>query len=169
VDDGGGGLGLVLPKETYLMCDWTPVRNWLIAVLLAIVAAAAIVVGAAVANGSIMYAYLSPVAMGFAAAASAGAVVLCTAAVSALDTFVACAGTRCKGAADNLRNIINAARVVLGIQALACLMIAVIAWIPIAPQPVMWAIIGALVVQVPLIVGAFGFFVPLTTCQSSPG
>jgi len=150
------------------MCDWTPVRNWLIVVLITVVAAAGIIVGAAIANGSIVYAWQSPIGMAAAAVATGLAVIFCTLAVNALDTFLACAGSRCKGAYDNLRNTINAARVVLGIQGLACLMAALIAWIPIAPQPLMWAIIGALLVQVALIAAAFGFFVPLTTCQTAP-
>jgi hypothetical protein len=150
------------------VCDPTPVRDWLIATAIAILAAAAIVVGAAIANSSWWYAWTAPLAMLAAAAATSLAMFFCNRAVAALDTFCACAGSRCAGPCGNLRRTLVAAGVVLGIQATACLYAAAAAWIPVAGQVVMWTIIGTLVIQAALIMSAIAFMAQLATCQSAP-
>lgn len=146
------------------MCDFGPLRNWLIALAVAIAAAAAIIVGAAVANGSWWYTYLSPIGMAVAAAATGGAILLCGQALSALDMFCSCTGPKCAGQCSNLRNTLQAAKVVLGIQAVACLTVAAYAWIPGAAQPAQWAIIGALLIQAALIISAIAFMAQLSNC-----
>jgi uncharacterized BrkB/YihY/UPF0761 family membrane protein len=151
-----------------MMCDPTPIRNWLIACAAAILVAAAIVVGAAIANGSWWYTYLSPIGMVAAAAATGGAILLCGQAISALDTYCACVGARCAGQCNNLRTTLNAARIVLGIQATACLTVALYAWIPGAANPAQWAIIGSLIAQAVLIIGTIAFYASLTSCATTP-
>jgi len=148
------------------MCDLSPVRNWLIATLVAIFAAIAIIIGAAIANGSWWYAWTAPIGMLAAAGATGLAIIFCGRALSALDTFCKCAGSSCAGPCGNLRSVLIAANVVLGIQATTCLGAAAAAWIPVAGQVVMWIIIGALVIQAGLIISAFAFMSQLATCQS---
>lgn len=150
------------------MCDLTPVRNWLIATLVAIFAVVSVIVGAAIANGSWWLAWTAPFGMLAAAALTGVAIIFCGQAISALDTFCKCAGARCMGPCDNLRNVLNAARVVLGIQATSCLGAALAAWIPVAGQVVMWIIIGSLLIQAALIISAFAFMSQLATCQAAP-
>ncbi|MBL8324042.1 MAG: hypothetical protein JNJ89_03690 [Rubrivivax sp.] len=150
------------------MCDPTPIRNWMIACAVAIIAAAAIVVGAAIANGSWWYTYLSPIGMLAAAGATSLAMVFCSQALSALDTYCACVGPRCAGACDNLRNVLRAAMTVLGIQATACLTVAAYAWIPGAANPAQWVIIGSMLVQAALIISAIAFYSALAACGASP-
>lgn len=149
------------------MCDPTPVRNWMIACAVAVFAAAAIVIGAAIANGSWWYTYLSPIGMLVAAAATGGAMVFCSQALSALDTYCACIGKRCDGACNNLRAALRAAMTVLGIQATACLTVAAYAWIPGAANPAQWVIIGSLIVEAALIISAIAFYNALVTCGSA--
>jgi hypothetical protein len=151
------------------MCDLTPLRNWLIACAVAIFAAVAVIIGAAVANGSYWYTYLSPIGMLVAAAFTGAAILACGMAISALDAFCACAGPRCKGQCDNMRATLQAARVVLGIQATACLTVAAYAWIPGAANPAQWVIIGSLVIEAALIIGVLGFFSALTSCSAPVG
>jgi hypothetical protein len=149
------------------MCDPTPIRNWLTAILVAIIAAIALIVAAAIANSSFWLAWTSPGWMLAAAAATGAAALLCAGALSALETFCTCAGSSCAGACSNMRNTVNAARVVLGIQALTCLTAALSAWIPVAGQVLMWIIIGALVIQAALIASAIGFYAQLTSCATA--
>lgn len=148
------------------MCDLSPVRNWLIATLIAIFAAVAIIIGAAIANGSWWLAWTAPIGMLAAAGATGLAIISCGQAISALNTFCECAGPRCAGPCGNLRNVLVAANVVLGIQATTCLAAAAAAWIPVAGQVLMWIIIGALTIQAALIISAFAFMSQLATCQS---
>ena len=149
------------------MCDWTPVRNWLIAVAAAIVVAAATALGAAAAGSSYYYSYLAPFGMLAAAAITGGAILLTSAAIGALDTFCACAGAKCAGPCGNLRRTLEAARIVLGIQATACLTSAAAAWIPGIGQVPIYVIIGALFVQLALVIGAIAFLTQLSSCQTS--
>ena len=142
------------------MCDLSPVRNWLLAMLAAILAAVAIIVGAAIANGSFFVAWTAPAGMLAAAAATGLAILFCGLAASALDVFCNCAGASCAGPCGNLKDVLNAVRVMLGIQATACLAAALIAWIPVAGQPLMWIIAGALLIQAALIIR------PLSLCRS---
>lgn len=152
------------------MCDLTPLRNWLIACAVAIMAAVATIVGAAIANGSYWYTYLSPIGMLVAAAFTGAAIAACGMALSALDTYCACVGARCAGQCNNMRTTLKAAMTVLGIQATACLTVAAYAWIPGAANPAQWVIIGALIIEAALIIGALGFFSALSACAApAPG
>lgn len=150
------------------MCDPTPVRNWLIACFVGILAAVATIVGAAIANGSWWYTYLSPIGMLVAAGLTGAAIGACAMALSALDTVCACAGDRCSGPCNNLRNVLRAAMTVLGIQVTACLTVAAYAWIPGAANPAQWVIIGALIVQSALIISAIAFYDQLSGCTARP-
>jgi hypothetical protein len=149
------------------MCDWTPVRNWLIAALVAIaLAVAAIFV--AINLASVAQAIAMLVAAGFTGLAI-GAISF---ALGALSTFCACAGQSCAGPCGNLRGILLAANVVLGIQLTACLTTAAIVLIPILGQWLggrqIYVIYGALVIQLGLIAAAFTFMAQLATCQPAP-
>jgi hypothetical protein len=149
------------------VCDPTPTRNWLIACAAAIVVAAATIIGAAIANGSYWYTYLSPIGMLVAAGLTGAAMGACAMALSALDTFCACAGAKCSGQCANMRNTLRAGLTVLGIQATACLTVAAYAWIPGAANPAQWVIIGALIVESALIIGAIAFYSSLAACATS--
>ena len=150
------------------MCDPTPIRNWLLAIVAAIVVAIALIIAAAVTNGSFWLAWQSPGWMAGAFAATALAALFCGFAIDALDVFCKCAGSKCSGECANMRNTLNAARVVLGIQALACLYAALQAWIPIYGLGVMIAIGAALVIQLGLIASAIFFFSALERCNNLP-
>ena len=91
----------------------------------------------------------------------------CAMALSALDTFCACAGAKCSGQCGNMRNTLRAGLTVLGIQATACLTVAAYAWIPGAANPAQWVIIGALIVESALIIGAIAFYSSLAACATS--
>ena len=150
------------------MCDISPVRNWLIATLVAIFAAVSIVIGAAIANNIWYLAWTSPIGMALAAGATGLAILFCGLAASALDTFCKCAGPRCAGPCGNLASVLVAARVVLGIQATACLWAALQAWIPGAGQFLMWIIVGAMLIQAALLISAIAFLSQLSSCQMAP-
>jgi hypothetical protein len=94
-----------------------------------------------------------------AAAATGAAILLCSQAISALDTYCACVGARCARQCNNLRTTLKAAMAVLGIQATACLTVAAYAWIPGAANLAQWAIIGTLFVQAGLIIGAIALLI----------
>jgi|GEM_PF-3369909 len=149
------------------MCDSTSVKNWIIGCAVAIFAAAAIVIGAAIANASWWYTYLSPIGMLVAAGATGAAMLCCSQALSALDVYCACIGHRCNGACDNLRSTLRAAMTVLGIQATACLTVAAYAWIPGAANPAQWVIIGSLFIEAALLIAAIPFYNALVTCGSA--
>lgn len=139
----------------------------MIGIAAAIVVAAALALGAAAVNPSYWYSWLAPIGMLAAAAVTGGAVLLCTGAIGALDSFCACAGPKCAGQCGNLRRTLEAARIVLGIQATACLTAALSAWIPGIGAVPIWVIIGALVIQLALIVGAVAFMTQLASCQTT--
>lgn len=148
------------------MCNLAPVQNWLIATLAAIFTTIAIIIGAAIANDSWWLAWTAPIGMLAAAGATGLAIIFCGQALSALDIFCKCASPNCAGPCRNLRNVLVAANVVLGIQATTCLIAAAAAWIPVSGQILMWTIIGALTIQAALIISAFAFMFQLETCQS---
>jgi hypothetical protein len=147
------------------VCNLNAVRNWLLACLVAIFAAIATILGASIASGSYWYTYLAPVGMVVAAGFTGSAVVACGMASSALDTYCMCAATRCSGPCGNLRTTLNAASVVLGAQAVACLTVAAYSWIPDAAPAAQWVIIGALVIEAALLIAATSFFNDLEKCQ----
>jgi hypothetical protein len=153
--------------RSFAMCDPSVLRNWLIACLAGIALAVATIVGAAIANGSYWYTYLSPIGMLVAAAFTGAAIGACAMALSALDAFCTCAGPRCSGQCNNLRTTLKAAMTVLGIQATACLTVAAYAWIPGAAQAAQWIIIGALVILTALIISAIAFLSSLTSCATT--
>ncbi len=149
------------------MCDLTPVKLLLAAVLAAILVAITIIIGAAIANSSWFEAYKAVLAMLAAAAITAGAAILCGLASSALDTFCACAKSspKCAGPCGNLSAVLTAAKTVLGIQATACLWAALKAWIPVVGLVVMGVILVALAVELALIISALAFLSQLDSCQ----
>jgi hypothetical protein len=151
------------------MCDTTPLRNWLLAIAAAILVAIAFIITAAVLNGSFWLAWQSPIWMLLAAAATGGAILLSGQASNALDILCRCTGDRCAGQCNNMRNVLAAAKVVLGIQAIACLTTAAYAWIPGAAQPSMWIIVGSLIIQAALIISAIAFLSNLQTCAQRAG
>jgi hypothetical protein len=165
----GGTPGGPPPPPQVPRCDPTPLRNWLLAIGAAILTSVATIVGAAVANGSYWYVYLAPIGMLVAAGFAGLALLFCGFALSALNAICACTSGRCKGQCDNLSNVLNAARVVLGVQATACLTVAAYAWIPGAAQPAMWTIIGSLIVEAALIFSAIGFYSALADCAAKSG
>jgi hypothetical protein len=149
------------------MCDWTPVRNWLIATLaMIILAVAAIFVAINLAGVA------QSIGMLVAAAFTGLAMLFNSFAIGALGTFCACAGSSCASPCGNLRSTLLAAQVVLGIQVTACLITAVVVLVPFLGQWLggrqMWAIYGALVLLVGLIAAAFAFMAQLATCQPVP-
>jgi len=149
------------------MCDTTALRNWLLGIAAAIVAAIAFIVIAAVTNGSFWLAWQSPGWMLAAAAATGVAIFLCGKAMDALDEVCSCLRGKCADQCSNIRNVLNAAKVVLGIQATACLLTAAYAWIPWGAQPSMWVIVGALFIQAALIISAIAFLNQLNDCAKS--
>ncbi|HMH50791.1 MAG TPA: hypothetical protein VK548_11205 [Candidatus Acidoferrum sp.] len=151
------------------MCNPVPVRNWLIAILAAIFLALATIVGAAIANGSWFYTYLSPGGMALAGLFSFLATLFCYYAIDAVDELSRCTGSRCEGESTTLRSVIAGVRIVLGIQTAACVAVAAYAWIPGAAQPAMWVIIGTLALQTALIIGAIYSYDKLATCALAGG
>jgi hypothetical protein len=149
------------------MCDPTPLKNWLIAILTFIGLAVGAIVAASITNGSFFLAWMSPGWMWAAAGLTGAAVFACNQALSALDVYCRCVGERCAGQCYNLRNLLRGTAVVLGAQAAACLGVAGYAWIPWAAQPSMWMIIGALLAQLALIVSGIVFYVRLLECGQS--
>ena len=150
------------------MCNPIPIRNWLIACGALILVAVAVIVGAAIANGSYWYTYLSPIGMLVAAGFTGAAMGACAMALSTLDAFCACVGKRCGGQCANLRTTLRAVLTVLGIQATACLTVAAYAWVPGAANPAQWVIIAALIILFALITSAIAFYSSLTTCAAPP-
>jgi len=152
------------------MCDATPVINWLQALIAAIVGTLALLGVAVAYNGSILGAWMAPAWMLGAAGATAFAILLCGRALSALDTVCACLKPRCAGDCRNVRAAINAIRTVLSIQATACLAAALTAWIPWFGQSSIYAIGGALISQVPLVISAIVLVGRLQRCADvTPG
>ncbi len=149
------------------MCDFLSIRNWFIATTIAIIAAASFVSGAAIANGSIFKVYLSPIGMLAAAGSTGLAILFISNANNALNVFSRCAGERCSGVVNNIRNIILAVKSVLGINLTACLTVAAYAWIPLAAIPAQTVIIGALLVLVPLVISGYVFINQLSGCQKN--
>jgi hypothetical protein len=146
------------------MCDPTPLRNWLAAILTFILLAVAAIVAASITNGSFFLAWMSPGWMLAAAGLTGLAIFACNQALSALDDYCRCVGERCAGQCYSLRNLLRGIAVVLGAQAAACLGVAGYAWIPWAAQPSMWMIVGALMAQFALIVSGIVFYVRLLEC-----
>jgi len=165
----GGPPGGPPPPPLVPRCDPGPLRNWLLAISAAILASVATIVGAAIANGSYWYVYLAPIGMLVAAGFAGVALLFCGFALNALDALCTCTRGRCKGQCDNLSIVLNGARVVLGIQATACLAVAAYAWIPGTAQPAMWAIIAALFIEAILVISAVALFAALADCAAKSG
>lgn len=146
------------------MCDPIPLRNWLIVIAAVITAAVVTIVGAAIANGSYWYVFLSPFGMLVAAGLTGLAAFFCSNAIGIVDSLNTCTHSDCAMQCNNMRNTLEGSRVVLGIQATACLTVAAYAWIPNAAEPAMWVIIGTLIVQFGLIISAIAFFNNLAMC-----
>jgi hypothetical protein len=152
------------------MCDDTAVKVWLGIAAGLVATAIALIIAAAVANGSFFGAWASPGLMLGAAAATGGAVVALGLAASAMQDYYDCLrrvgaiGTQCAGALANWMNNVAALKTVLGIQAAACVANAAIAWIPWGGQVQMWVILGALIAQAFLIASLAYFIVELNRC-----
>jgi hypothetical protein len=153
------------------LCDPGPFRAWLSGASAAIIAAIALIIAAAVLNASFWAAGGSPIVMLAAAASAYIAVGLLSQAISRLNELCAClsesGGGSCSGSCQNLRTNLDAIRIVVGIQASACVAAAGIAWIPWAGAAPMAVILGALVVNAALLVSAMAFWVQLENCVSS--
>ncbi len=154
-----------------MSCDLGPAIRWLWAALGAAVGSAGAVAVAAVLNGSFWKAYLSPVPMLLAAGLAALAGIFLNRALEELNNWWSCVQSSCPGAVrgcsgglENIRTNIRSLQVVLGIQASSAAGAAAYAWIPGAAQPAMWAILGALVVQIALIVSLIAFLASLASC-----
>lgn len=151
------------------MCDIGPLRNWLIASLTTLIGAIGLVTAAAILNNSFFGAPASPALMIAAGVAAALAVVLLGFAISALNAYCQCLSGRCEGQCSNLRNLLSGVVAVLGIQATACFAAAGIAWIPWAGAAPMYVILGAFIIQVPLIISGIAFALALAKCgQPAP-
>jgi hypothetical protein len=150
------------------MCNPNPLRNWLIAIAGTITTAASMIGVAIALNGS-PKPYLAPAFMFTAAGFTGLAVLWCGFAINALNVLDACTGKRCIGQSGNIRRVLIAAGTILGIQATACGIVALVSAVPFLSQPAMWVIFGALLVQVALILTAIAFFNNLATCARSAG
>jgi hypothetical protein len=154
-----------LTKEL-IVCDTNPVRNWLIAIFVAIGVALFFVVAAAINNGDFFTAYLSPAAMTFAAAFSYIAMMFCSYALKAIEELWQCMRT-CWNENAALTNIMKGVQLALGVQTAACAVVAAYSWIPGLAQPALWAIIITLGAQALLIAGAIYQLVQLGQCAGS--
>jgi hypothetical protein len=150
------------------MCDPTALKYWVYACLAAAFVSVAIIVGAAIANGSLIGTGTAPVIMLSAAVISAAATGLCGSALSALNTLCTCTGLRCASQCSNMRKILLAAASSLSIQAAACLTVAAYAWIPFAALPAQWAIFAALLAVALSLLGALALLNSLAACASAP-
>jgi len=112
------------------MCVQSPVRNLLIPMLISIFSAGGIIIEAAIASGSWLLSWTASFGMMATATGTGLAIVFCSRAVSVLDTFCECADPGSARYSRNLRNVLVATNVVLGIQATSCLDSAA-AWFPV--------------------------------------
>lgn len=150
------------------MCDRKPLENWLKAILATIIAAGVCVTVAAALNLSYWTAYASPGWMGLAAVTAAAAAVLCRFALDALGVFCQCVGKKCAGSCANLGNTLTGAIVVLSIEAVACALAAVSAWLPVWGAYAMYPLIGAFAFQGALIANAIWQLYALSACEAKP-
>ncbi|HEX8467649.1 MAG TPA: hypothetical protein VF620_07585 [Allosphingosinicella sp.] len=146
------------------MCDTTPLKICLAAALAAVVAALAFIAIAVVTNGSIWNVEQSPGWMLLAAGSSALAVGACVLALNSLGTLCACLAPQCAGECDNLRKLIHATWVVLGIQTTAAAAAAIPALIPFLGAVPMETIVSALLVQSALLLSHIVFVAALDNC-----
>jgi hypothetical protein len=151
------------------MCNINPVKNLLIATMVAILAAGGAVITAAVSNNSFWGALGSVGIMITAGILTAVALGLLWATNNALNAFCSCLAGRCQQACSNLSHLLAGAGAVLGIQVGACFAAAGIAWIPWAGQGPMWVIAGTLLIEVALIMSGLVFINALSSCgQQQP-
>jgi hypothetical protein len=143
------------------MCDLSPIRNWLIAIITAITGALALVIVAAVLQGSWWTAWAARFPMAGVAALAGSAAVMCGLAISALNAYCACTGAKCAGACTNMRNTLTAAGIVLGIQAAAAATAAIVG----GSSVTMIIITGALLIELALIISALAFLGSLSGCM----
>ena len=143
------------------MCDLSPIRNWLLGIIAAITGALALVIVAAVLQGSWWTAWAARFPMAGVAALTAGAAIMCAAAISALNAYCACTGAKCAGACTNMRNTLTAAAVVLGIQAAAAAAAAIFG----GNSVTMIIMTGAFLILLALIISALAFLGALNGCM----
>lgn len=150
------------------MCDPRPIRNLLIGVPFLLVGAAIAIYAAIGFNISVILTIVAPGWM-FAAAALVGvAQLLLGLALGATDRFCACAGERCTGECNNMRNILKASLGTVGILLSTCIAGAIPALVPIVGQFALWPIIGSLFVESTLLISAVVFYDRLTRCIVRP-
>jgi hypothetical protein len=137
------------------MCDFSSVRNWLIATVVTIFAVVALLIVA------------GPLGMIAAAALTGVAIGCCTSAIAALDTFCVCAGPSCAGPCSGLRALLVIANMALAVQVAACLANALAAFIPFYGLWLIWSIIIPLIVQAIIILGVLAALSRLATCQAT--
>lgn len=149
------------------MCD----LYWLIGLLTtvgALIAAAAAAVGVASAlNGGFFSAPAAPAAMVTASVTSGIAAGMLGIGVRvAIDDFFRCMGSppECAQLLTDLQGVIAGLATVLLVQAVAAGVVAAVAWVPWAAQPGMLTILGALLLQLPLIPSAIALTVALIDC-----
>ena len=147
-----------------VVCDPSLLGGLLSAIAAAIDLAAGFVTIAAAKNGSFFLAWMSPGWMLAAAAATSTAAWLCSVTLTALEVLCRCTGTRCVQECNGMRIALNATRIVLAVQASACLAAAAYAWIPWAALPSVLAIAVALAFQVAAILRLIHSFYILTSC-----
>ncbi len=142
------------------MCSMTNLNIWLGIALAFLLGSAGLVIAAIAVNSSIVGAFASQGLMDAAGIVATLAVIALATALITLISFCKCLKGRCAGQCSNLRNVILAAMTVLAIQAVLC-------FLPAGAS--MYAILGAMVVQVALIISAIAFGVSLSNCAESAG
>lgn len=118
-----------------------------------VVAAAASVGVAAVLNAGFFSAPGAPFAMVAAGAAASAAVGVLKSAIDDVQIYqkTGCCAADCISKADQLQSLLAGAATVVAAEASACYAAAGIAWIPWASQPAMQVILGAFILEIPLI------------------
>ncbi len=149
------------------MCDSSAVRNWFLAIAGMMVVAAIIVIVAIGANTSIIQAEHATEFMLAALVAIAVAILFCTFARTALNTYCTCAAAfpACKSACSSVGALLTAVQTVLGIEAAACLTAALWAWIPFIGIGPMLIIFAAMIAEVGVIIGGIALLLQLFSCQ----
>lgn len=149
------------------MCDSSAVRNWFLAITGMIIVSAAIVIVAIGLNTSVVEAEHATGAMVAAFLAVGLAILFCTFARTALNTYCACTAAfpACKSACSSVSALLTAVQTVLGIEAAACLAAALWAWVPFLGIGPMLIIFGAMIAEVGVIIGGIALLLQLFSCQ----
>jgi hypothetical protein len=148
------------------MCDLNAVIGLLGSAAGMIAGAIAAIAIAAALNNSFWAAGGAPVPMGVAAGLSAAAAAALVAAKQLVSDYFQCMGAppECLAHFSNLQNVLDGLITVLGIQAIASGVAAASAWIPWVGAIPMYAIAGALAVQVVIIPTTVAYASDLISC-----